>query len=113
MKYTDIILDAKEVERITQYEKDYGKAWVDKGIQQSQANKYIKLFLKDFEAPHYGRPYNCCNTGWHKYVRIDGNSITQDDIDALKALDNGQENYVIGKAGDLFAIYEYMCDSSG
>jgi hypothetical protein len=102
-------LSETEQAEIQKY-KSFGKDWMERSARCTKAHKWVKQNLT-MVSENYGKPYNCCQTGVIVYKRTDGKPITQDDIDAIKALDSGQKNDAIGNAGDMTVTHDWLCDS--
>lgn len=109
MKFTEIVLSQADIDILNKY-KSFGTKWLEEYTLQTQARAYVKQFMDKYWS-EYKTPYNCFHTGKERYKRKDGQSFTQDDIDALKTLSDGQMNKVNCTVGDMEAYREWECDS--
>jgi hypothetical protein len=105
-----INLTEKEKADYERYGKSWGEDWVSKALDHRRARIWIALNLNHVNLERK-RPYNCYNTGKDEYSRVDGEPLTQDDIDAVKFLDNGQMNKFTVSDDGMTIIHAWECDS--
>ena len=84
--------------------------WIARYARSYRVENYIELHLHKRVVSHV-QARNCLQRGKDGYVRKDGMPITQDDMDTIGAVDNGQYNIVEGKVGDLEVFQVWECDS--
>jgi hypothetical protein len=111
--FENIDLSEKETKDITQYEKSFGKAWTERMLRQKRARKYLDEVCEPVkEKCSRATPYRCYVEGTDTYRRKDGLPIRDDDLEALRAIDNGQSNIVRASASGMEMTHSWVCDSS-
>lgn len=110
--FESIVLSETETQEITRF-KSFGEDWIARALRQKRARKYLGNICELVkEKSTYGQPYRCCSTGNEVYRRKDNQPIQEDDLAALRAIDNGQENSVSLAASGMEMTHRWLCDSS-
>lgn len=112
-KFETIELSSQEEFEITRFSKSFGAEWVQRMIAQKKARKYLETYCELIkEESTYSEPYRCYAEGTDIYRRKDGLPIADDDVAALKVLDNGQVNVVKCDVNGMKMSHYWVCDSS-
>lgn len=111
--FENIELSEQETQDITRFEKSFGTAWAERMLNQKRARKYLEQVCEPVPNKcSRATPYRCYVEGTDTYRRKDGLPIRDDDIAALRAIDNGQSNIVRVSVSGMEMTHSWVCDSS-
>lgn len=96
--------------KVTLYSYDHGKYLEEKLVRLRQ-RAYRDTVLKRYDVKSWNAG-RCYNKGSETWARVDGDPLTEEDIQAIKALSYGQYTGTKNVAGDLEAFVTWACDSS-
>lgn len=113
MSHKNIKLPEEKKASLERHRKSFGDAWVEQALDAARATIYREENLvRDKEKSTSRSPYRCYSEGTTVWRRKDGQPITQDDIEAVKANRIGQGHTVIAAPGENVIVHKWFVDSS-
>lgn len=110
------LLSDKEKSKYDYYKKHWGEARAKEAIIQMRAYEHLKKYFECVPNDSYANmplgPNRGYVNGKRTYRKVDGSTVTKQDIEILKNIELGQITNWRGTPGEKTIIVTYTCDST-